>query len=192
MWLRGSHGGELAGSSRCVRTRSGGASVKGRPARLNGRPLTSRPPPTSPCGSCVRWWCCSPCCSCWGFPKTSTDPAATAVPPGRTKLSGASGPLKVPDSGKVSRHGGTPSGDETNARPSSSVSTDTAARWKSSWVFIHGSGLGQENLSSACSYEMLLIHPFLWHSWLCAPTSHELSSRQHSSGNLSFVLLLLV
>lgn len=103
-----------------------GIFISSPPVGLNGHPLTVRPAHTSPWGSCVCWWCCSPCCWCRGFPKTSTAPRATAVLVGRRKLTGASSRLKVLDFDTVSRLGGTPTAGETNATPSSRVSTDNA------------------------------------------------------------------
>lgn len=100
------------------------------PVGLNGHPLTVRPAHTSLCGSRVCRWCCSPCCWCRGFPKTSTAPRATAVLLGCRKLTGASSRLKVLGFGKVSRLGGTPTAGETNATPSSRVSTDNAENIK--------------------------------------------------------------
>lgn len=136
--------------------------VCSQPVWLNGHPLTARPPLTLPCGSCVCWWCCSPCGWCWGFPKIFTVPTATAVLLGCRELIGVSGRLKVLDFGKVSRLGGTPTADETNAPPSSKVSTETAARWEMSnkcfqhMCFYPCQRPGQENLFlSRCNYLLL-------------------------------------
>lgn len=93
---------------------------------LSGHPLIVRPALTLPCGSFVCWWCCSPCCWCWGFPKIFTVPTATAVLLGCGELIGVSGRLQVLDFGKVSRLGGTLTADGTNAPTSSRVSTVAA------------------------------------------------------------------
>lgn len=101
-----------------------GIFISSLPVGLNGHPPDAAH--TSLCGSCVCWWCCLPCCWCRGSPKTSTAPRATAVLLGCRKLTGASSRLKLPDFGKASRLGGTPTAGETNATPSSRVSTDNA------------------------------------------------------------------
>lgn len=136
------------------------------PVGLNGPPLTVRPAHTSRWGSCVCWWCCSPYCWCRGFPKTSTAPRAPAVLLGCRKLTGASSRLKVLDFGKVSRLGGTPTAGETNATPSSRVSTDNAENIERVVQKIMNSpskaifsfprvAPGQENLGALCSCGML-------------------------------------